>query len=305
MRQFKVSGLVAATYTPMHSDGSVWAEQIGPMVEHLSGSSVDGLYVCGSTGEGISLNGSERRLVAEGYVSAAEKYNLPVIVQVGHNSLFEARDLSRHAQEIGATAFSANAPSYFKVQDIPTLVDCMASIASAAPELPFYYYHIPHLTGAQVSMLEFLEMAADRIPNLAGIKYTAPTVHEYQACREWRDESMDVLWGSDEMLLSALAVGAEGAVGSTYNVAAPLYKRVMEAFAEGDLPRAREWMSRSINMIRTIYHYPFHSAMKAVLEMQGVACGQCRLPQQSVSAADVERLKQELDEIGFFDWSRG
>ena len=298
----ELSGLIAATYTPMLEDGSVNVDQVAPMVDHLRRSGVSGLYVCGSTGEGISLTGAERMMVAEAYVRSSGE--MPVVVQVGHNSLFEARDLAKHAQQIGADAISANAPSYFKITDVETLVSSMKEIAAAAPKLPFYYYHIPHLTGAAIDMLDFLEAASKSIPNLAGIKYTAPTAHEYQQCLEWQAGRYNVLWGSDEMLLSALAIGARGAVGSTYNFAAPLYRRVIEAFDAGNLAEAREHMSKAVQMIRTIYQYPFHSTAKAILKMQGVECGRCRLPQKGISAAQIDKLTNELTAIGFFDWSQ-
>lgn len=303
MTHYRMEGLIAATYTPMSPDGAINLDQIEPMVAHLVRQRVDGLYVCGSTGEGVSLTGEERRQVAEAYVVSAKKSHLPVVVQVGHNSLHEARDLARHAAEVGADCISANAPSYFKVTDAETLVECMEVIAGGAPDLPFYYYHIPVLTGTNVDVCRFLEVATDRIPNLVGVKYTAQTVHEYQACLEWRNGCHDILWGTDEMLLSALAVGARGAVGSTYNIAAPLYRRIIEAFDQGKVCDARELTSNAIQMVRTIYQYPFHSAMKAVLAMQGVECGACRLPQKCLEASQVEHLQAQLQEIGFFEWS--
>lgn len=295
-------GLVAATYTPMLPDGTVAYQQVGPMVDFLRRQQqVDGLYVCGSTGEGISLTVDERRDLASEFRRAAGE--LPVVVQVGHNSLREARRLAEHAASIEATAFSANAPSYFKVLDVETLVDCMQQIAEAAPALPFYYYHIPHLTGAQIDMLQFLRRAAERIPNLVGLKYTAPTLHEYRACVTHDNGKYDILWGSDEMLLPALSMGATGAVGSTYNVAGKVYQQLMASFDAGDLATAQRCQDQCNAMIRTIYQYPFHSAMKAVLRMLGLECGQCRLPQQPLAAENEQRLRDELREIGFFSWN--
>jgi N-acetylneuraminate lyase len=300
---FRLESLVAATYTPMHDDGRLRLEQTRPMVDRLIDDGVAGLYVCGSTGEGMSLTGVERRSVAKAFVEAASA-RVPVIVQVGHNSLAEAAELAAHAQEIGADVVSATAPSYFKVGSVESLVDCMAEIAAAAPELPFYYYHIPALTGAALDMVEFLRMAGEQIANLAGIKYTCPTVHEYQACLEFEDGRFDILWGCDEMLLSALTVGAKGAVGSTYNIAAPLYRRIIQAFTAGNLEQARREQLRSVQMIRTIYRFPFHSAMKEVMKMLGLDCGQCRLPQRRLADDQIAELRQSLQQIGFFDWAR-
>ncbi len=298
-----LNGLVAATYTPLNDDGDLRLEVIPEMVDHLLLQGVSGLYVCGSTGEGMSLSGVERRSIAEAYVTAAAG-RVPVIVQVGHNSLAEASQLAAHAQEIGADLVSATCPSYFKVSDVATLVDCMAKLASGAPDTPFYYYHIPVLTGSTLDVVEFLKQGGDRIPNLAGLKYTDSKLHEFQQCLELDDGRFDVVWGCDEMLLGALATGARAAIGSTYNIAASLYRRVVTAFADGDFDESRRLQSLSVNMIRTLNHFPFHPAMKAVLGMQGFNMGGCRLPQGRLSDSDADTLRSELQSIGFFEWSQ-
>lgn len=301
--EFRLKGLVAATYTPMDDEGRLVLDEVPAMVDRLIDEGVSGLYVCGSTGEGMSLTGAERHLVAEAFVDAAAQ-RVPVIIQVGHNSVPEAAELAAHALSIGADVVSATAPSYFKIGTVETLTECMAEIAAAAPNLPFYYYHIPALTGAALDMVRFLSYAGDRIANLVGLKYTCPTVHEYQMCREWKDGRFDILWGSDEMLLSALVVGAQGAIGSTYNIAAPLYRRIIEAFAAGDFDEASRLQLQSVTMIRTIYQFPFHPAMKEVLKMLGTDCGRCRLPQTRLSDEQTAELRQNLDRIGFFEWAR-
>lgn len=295
----KLEGLVAATYTPMHVDGRLNGSMIPALTEHLLGQGVAGLYVCGSTGEGVSLTTDERREVAEAFV-AASNGRLPVIVQIGHQSTAEARQLAEHAQAIGATAISANAPSYFSIDSAETLAQCMADVAAGAPELPFYYYHIPALTGVNINVPAFLEHAAVRIPNLAGVKYTAPTVDEYQQCLEWDGGRLDVLWGMDEMLLPALAVGARGAVGSTYNIMAPLYHQLLAAFEAGDLKAARTAQAQSIRIIRTLKGFPFHPAMKHALGLLGVPCGPCRLPQRLLTDDQKTALASALDQIDFY-----
>ncbi|MBT5020303.1 dihydrodipicolinate synthase family protein [Planctomicrobium sp.] len=303
MSKFRLQGLIAATYTPLNDNGSVNVSPIPAIVDLLISQGVNGLYVCGSTGEGMSLTSDERRQVSEAYVKAA-KGRVPVIVQVGHNSLAESRELARHAQEIGVDVTSATCPSYFKVGDVETLINCMAEVASGAPDLPFYYYHIPALTGSTLDMVKFLELAGERIPNLAGLKYTDTKLFEFQECLELNDGQFDVVWGCDEMLLGALATGSRAAIGSTYNVAAPLYQRIIDAFESGQIDEARRGQAMSVKMIRTINQFPFHSAMKAILGMQGISMGDCRLPQGRLTDEAVSKLKVELESIGFFDWSQ-
>jgi N-acetylneuraminate lyase len=296
-------GLVAATYTPFKPDGSLDLAAVPALVERLLADGVDGLYVCGSTGEGVSLSTPERKQVTEASIAAAAD-RVPVVVQVGHNSLAEARDLAAHAEAAGADATSAMPPSYFKPGSVAMLVECCAEIAAAAPTLPFYYYHIPVMTGVGLPMPEFLKLAAERIPNLAGLKYTASTIHEYQECVALDGGRFDVLYGFDELLLPALAVGAAGAVGSTYNIAAPLYRRVIDAFARGDIEAARNSQLKAVQMIGTIARYPFHPAMKVILGWLGTPVGAGRPPLPELSVGDQAALRAALDAIGFFEWAR-
>lgn len=299
----RLRGLVAATYTPFNPDRSLDLAAVPPLVERLLADGVSGLYVCGSTGEGVSLSTPERKRVTEAFIAAAAN-RVPVVVQVGHNSLAEACDLAAHAQAAGADATSAMPPSYFKPGSVAMLVECCAEIAAAAPKLPFYYYHIPVMTGVVVPMTTFLTEAAGRIPNLAGLKYTANTLHEYQECVALDGGRFDVLFGFDELLLPALAVGAAGAVGSTFNIAAPLYRRVIDAFARGDIDAARALQLQAVQMIATIARHPFHPAMKLILGWLGTPCGDCRPPQPTLSAADQATLRAALEASGFFQWAR-
>ncbi|MDE0904750.1 MAG: dihydrodipicolinate synthase family protein [Planctomycetota bacterium] len=303
MTETLLNGLIAATYTPMAADGSLLLDGIEAMTEQLLGEGVAGFYVCGSTGEGVSLSTSERKAVTAAFVRASAGRG-PVVVQVGHNSLAEACDLARHAQEVGATAVSAAATSYFKVDSTAMLVQCMGQIAGAAPDLPFYYYHIPLFTGVDVDLLEFLGRAGETIPNFAGVKYTTPRIDEFQACCELEKGRYEMLWGTDEMLLPAWSMGIHGAVGSTYNLAAPLYRRLIQAAEAGDLAEAKRLQMLSIDMIRTIGQFPFHPAMKRVMGSIGIECGPCRLPQRQLTDQESKKLLGDLERMGFYDWAR-
>ena len=293
------TGLFAATYTPLDNRGDLNLEPVALMVEWLLKRNVSGFYVCGSTGEGMSLTTDERCRVAEGYVRAVAG-RLPVFVQVGHNSLRDAQHLASHAQSIGANAVSATCPSYFKITNVPMLVDSMAQVASAAPDLPFYYYHIPALTGAKLDMVEFLTYAGSRIPNLAGIKFTSTEVHELQQCLRFDGGRYEMMWGCDEMLLSALAVGCRAAIGSTYNIASPLYHRIIAAYDEGRISDAAQLQAQAVDMVKMIYDYPFHSAMKAILNRLGFEVGQCRLPQAALNETQLAELKRRIDSMPLF-----
>ena len=299
----RYTGLIAATFTPMHDDGTLRLERVGPVVEFLHRSGIRAIYVVGSTGEGVSLSVRERREAAVAFVQAA-KGRMPVIVQVGHTSLVEARELAAHAQEIGADAVSAVPPFYFKPTSAANLADCMAQIAGGAPKLPFYYYHVPSITSVGLDLVDFIHIARKRMPTFAGIKYTAPTVHEYMACVEEAGDTLDIFWGVDEMMLCGLAAGAKGAVGSTYNYAAPVYHQIIKAFEGGRLDEARMWQVRSVEMIRRILSAGGLAAQKAVMQLIGQDCGPPRLPLTPLGKDEIEQMSSRLREIGYFEWGQ-
>ncbi|NLR78381.1 dihydrodipicolinate synthase family protein [Chitinophaga eiseniae] len=294
----RVQGLIAATFSTFNEDGSLNLSLVPGLVDSLVSQGIKGVFICGTNGEGPNLTTEERMAIVDAYVKAVNKRCL-VMVHVGHASIVEARRLAAHAQQAGADAISAVSAFYFKPGSARIMVDCMAEIAAAAPSLPFYYYHIPAITGVAVNPLEFLQLGESRIPNLAGIKYTAATLHEYQACLNYKDGKFDILFGYDELLLPALSVGAKGAIGSTYTFAAPLYLRVMELFNKGDIAAARELQYQAVKMIQCLgWHSPI-PAQKAIMKLLGRDLGPCRLPLQALGCAQVEEIDSYLREIGF------
>jgi N-acetylneuraminate lyase len=303
MKPEKITGLIAAGLSPLYADGSINLAQIPVLVDHLIGHQIAGIYICGSTGEGPLLTGEERKKVAEAYIQAASG-RIPTLVQVGHNSTEESCELAAHAAAAGADYLSACAPGYFKPTTVDSLVDCMAEIASAAPDKPFYYYHIPHLTGANLDMVEFLRQSQQRIPSLVGIKYSDVKLFEFQSCIAFDHGRYDILWGCDEMLLGALATGAKAAVGSTYNLAAPLYHEVIQAFNAGDMATAQRWMLRAVEVVYCINgrHGPLLPSIKHILGELGIECGASRLPIGGLDADAKTALIAELKSMGFFDW---
>ena len=299
-----LAGLVAAVHSPFRSDGSLHLAAVEAQAAHLLSHGIRVAFVGGSTGECHSLSLEERSQLARRWVEVARGTALGVVVHVGSNCLADARSLAAQAEALGAAAVSALSPSYFKPRDLDTLVACCADIAAAAPRTPFYFYDIPVLTGVSLPMPDFLDRAAGRIPTLAGLKFTSPDLMAYQLCLRAANGAFDVPYGVDEWLLAALALGARGAVGSTYNFAAPVYTRMLRAFADGDLEAARREQFRSVQLVRLLAGHGYMGASKAVMAMLGVDVGPARLPHARLSADQVAQLRGDLEALGFFDWIR-
>lgn len=295
----KIKGLLAAAFTAYNADGSVNLDYIPKLADHLYDQHLAGIFVCGTNGEGLSLAMDERKAIAEKYVQAVNK-RMKVIVHVGHTSISEAKTLAAHAQAIGADAISSVCAFYFKPASEDLLTVSLSEIAAAAPELPFYYYHIPHITGVNVNLETLIPKIAAAAPNFAGIKFTSPAIHEYQDGLQICADDYDMLYGFDELLLPALSVGAKGAIGSTYNYAAPIYLQVMRLFADKKNQQAQDIQYQAIKMIKLIGKYGPIPAQRAIMEMIGFDMGSARLPLGTLSATEKRELKSELEEAGFF-----
>jgi len=294
-------GLVAAPFTPFNPDLSVNFAAIPAYANLLRDNGVSAAFVCGTTGEGLSLTTEERQRVAECWMKCADE-RLRVIVHVGHNCLADARQLTAHASKIGAAAVGAFAPGFFKPRDHDELVDWCAAVAWAAPKLPFYYYHIPSMTGVSLPVAPFLAKAGHRIPSLTGIKFTYEDLDDYETCVGFENGRYDILFGRDELLLEGWSRRALGAVGSTYNYAAPLYLKLLAKLQAGDRAGARALQDKAIRMIAIcngigVTHL---AASKAVMGMLGVDCGPVRPPLRQPGAEQLALLRQRLEADDFF-----
>lgn len=291
-----------AAHTPFLSDGSLRLGVIEQQAAHFAQTGVQAVFVCGTTGESASLTVEERKTIAKTWFGVTRGTGLRIVVHVGSNSVTEAALLAAHAESCGAAAIAALSPSYFKPRSLEALIECCAQIAGAAPRTPFYFYDIPALTGVQFSMPEFLSRGAERIPNLAGLKFTNPDLKTYLQCLQLNGGRWDVPFGVDEHLLGALAMGARGAVGSGFNFAAPIYQRLLRAFERGDLTQARREQAHGGQLVDLLAGFGYLPAARAVMGMLGIPVGAPRLPHLPLTEEAEQLLRARLDQCGFFEW---
>jgi N-acetylneuraminate lyase len=296
-----IKGIMAAPFTPMHPDGSLNLAQIPAYYHLLKENNIAGAFICGSTGEGVSLTLAERKAVAEAWAAcAASDESFVLMTLLGGTSIADCIDLALHARQLGFDAVSFTAPFYFKPADVEMLAQTCITIAAAVPDMAFYYYHIPVLTGVGFPMYDLLQAVDGRADNFAGIKYTHEDFMDFLSCLHYQNGKYDMLWGRDENMLPALALGARGSVGSTFNYAAPLYHALMDAFAAGDLDMARQLQQQSIDMIRLLGKYGGIATGKAYMKLLGLDCGGFRMPVKNMDARQFERFAEEVESLGFY-----
>lgn len=300
MTKQHLKGLIAAPFTPMREDGTINTSIIPLYYKSLKVNGVTGAFICGSTGEGVSLSMDEKKAITEAWVNAArgdDHFN--IMLFLGGTCIADCIELARHAKDTGVYAISFTSPFYFKPANAAGLAAACLEVARTVPDMPFYYYHIPVLTGVHISMYDLLREVDGKIPNFAGIKYTHEDFMDFLSCLLFQNKKYDMLWGRDENMLSALVLGTQGAVGSTYNYAAPLYNKLIAAFEQNNLEEARSLQMQAINMIRLLGKYGGIATGKAFMKMIGLDCGGFRLPVKNMTAADFELFRKDVAALGF------
>lgn len=285
------SGAWPALVTPFTSEDTVNVAVLSDLAEFFVEKRAGGLYLCGSTGQGIFMSVDERKLVVEAALDQV-RGRIPVIVHVGSVALRDAVDLARHAHQAGADGISSIVPPLYR--DAQGLKAYFEALAASVPDLPF----LPYLFGGPSDAVQLMRELA-QIPNLAGTKYTGPNMYELNRIVELGSNRWSVFSGMDEQCLFAAMSGAGGNIGSTLNIMIGVYQGIRHAFERGDLADALDLQLRA-NKVTTVLHAAgFAGALREALSLLGFDCGQPRLPSGDLSAEQRDSLHAELEAVGF------
>lgn len=298
----RINGLINAPFTPFDENGEINLVPINAYAAMLAKNGIQGVFVNGSSGEGYMLTEQERMTLAEKWVEVSPK-GFKVIVHVGSTCVKMSHNLAAHAQKIGAWGIGAMASPFPKAGRIEELVKYCEEIACGAPKLPFYFYHIPALSGVFLPMLPFLKAVDGRIPNFAGIKYTYESLYEFNQCQLYANGKFEMLHGQDETILPALAMGdTKGGIGGTTNYNGRELVGIITAWQAGDLETARERQNFSQAVINVIVNYRGNIVGgKRIMKLIGLDLGKCRTPFQNMTDEEEASMKKELEAINFFE----
>ena len=297
MKIKKLKGLVAAAHTPFNPDGSVNLALIPKQAETLIKQKVTGVYISGTTGEGICCSIEERKAVFDAWVKAA-KGKLFLIAHIGALAMPDVKELGAYAVKCGMDATSIVPPNFFKPGSIKALVAYLKEALSTSTKLPFYYYHTS-MSGVTFDMQKFLEEADGEIKNLAGIKFNYPDLYMYQRCLRACGGKYDITWGIDEWFAGAVALGAQSAIGSTYNYSAGIYYKIWDAVKKGDLKKAEKGMKQVCDIVDILVQYGGVAGGKAMMAVWGLDMGGVRLPNVSLSDEAKADCVKRLKKIGY------
>jgi N-acetylneuraminate lyase len=296
---FKLTGILPALLTAFDNEGDVNLNAMRDLIEWHITQGVSGFYILGSTGEGMLLTEEERRAVAKAVVQQV-KGRVPVVVHVGAITTQAACALAAHAEEIGADATSSVPPFYYNVG--PEGVKQHYLRIARASSLPFYIYNIPGTTGVTVELNTVRELLA-LAPTVRGLKYTAFDFYTMRKFIELEGGRLNVVSGPDEMMIAGQAMGADGAIGTTENILPRLFVQAFNAFRAGDLATAQALQAKINWVVNIFLSFPQHSAVKEIMRLLGFNLGAGRSPLLPLTDQQRGRLREMLEEVGFFQFA--
>ncbi|XP_061182524.1 N-acetylneuraminate lyase-like [Saccostrea echinata] len=296
-KNFKVVGSVAAPFTPFHSNGDINYDKFGEYVEYLTNHHFQYAFVNGTLAEGMSMTLEERKKVAEAWMKAS-KGKLKIILHVGTSNIKDSQELAKHASTLGVEAIASLCPSFFKPANEEILVDCMCDIASAAPNVPFFYYCINFVTGIYLNPSKFLSLAKERIPNLVGLKHSSRELPNAYNCTLVDPKRFQVLMGTDSQFLPYFTLGIDVPVTAPYM--GTLFYKLKTAYDTGDVKTAEAIQARifELNNIRGDYGAGVEIAKAMFGIISGIDIGPVRLPITRLTVDKFNMLKKDLTAFG-------
>lgn len=286
----QLNGILPAIVTPLSVDGHFRADSFARLVDYFYKCGADGIYVCGQTGEGMMQSVAQRKVVAEEAVRNSPP-GKQVIIHTGAHSTDDAVELTRHASKLGVAAVSSLPPAgSYSVHEVQEYYRRLAS----ACDVPFLVYYFPDICPSIASADQIGELLT--IPGVVGLKFTDFDLYKMMLLKQ---RGAVIYSGRDEVLAAGLLMGADGGIGSTYNVAPDLYASLFRLSKAGEWDKAVALQQRINEMIRTILRFPLVPAIKQILTWSGIDCGHAIAPRRPLTPEETRNLRQAMDGIGW------
>ena len=284
-------GVIPAVLTVFDKEENIDEVGMRQLVSFLIEKGVNGLYLTGSTGEGFTMTSEERKKVVKIVIDETAG-RVPVVVHVGAIGTKISIDLAKHAESVGADGISSVPPFYWKFNE-NQIIKYYEDIANSC-SIPMIVYNVP-LVGL-LGMNAIKRLA--KIENVKGIKYTALSQYEITQIKDEVGEEFLVYSGADEMAMSGLIAGADGIVGSFYNIMPELFINIYDAVKNKDLDEAQRLQKQAVEVIMYALQLPsFYAGMKVILKWMGINAGYCRRPFENLTEEDEVKFKEGFKKL--------
>lgn len=286
----KMTGIYPALVVPYDAEGNVDTDKIQLLVEKLQKQGVDGFYVSGSTGESYLLRMEERKKVLEAVKEAADPKR-DIIANIGMLATEQSVELARHAQKVGVSAISAVPPFYFSftMEEYYRYYEDLAN----SVDVPVLVYNIPAMSGVKFSMGDLERFLSNE--KIIGFKHTTYDLFQLQRLI-WLHPEKTMFIGHDELFLSALSVGVEAGIGSTYNIMADRFVQMIRLFKENKMEEALKIQGEVNGVVEALCKVGVFKGIKEILRMQGLDCADCRKPFQPLKAEEKDLMRRTAEE---------
>jgi N-acetylneuraminate lyase len=287
----EMKGVIPALVTCFDERENFDPVRMRKTVRFLLEKGVHGLYLTGSTGECFLMTPGERKEVVETVIDEV-KGCVPVIVHIGAVSTRISSDLACHARKAGADAVSSVPPFYwnFSKEDI---IHYYEAVTDAA-ELPMFVYNVPLAGNLGTPLLQRLV----KIPGVSGIKFTLPAHHEILRIRQDLGPDFVIFSGVDEMAMSGLDYGADGLIGSFYNLIPEVFLKLYQASHQGDKKTALAMQKLANQVIYLALEYDYIGMLKQMMAWKGIDAGYARSPFYKYSISEMEIILQRFIALG-------
>lgn len=283
----QLRGVMAALLTPFDASEKLDTESLRRLVRFNINQGIDGLYVGGSTGEAFVQSIAEREQVLE-IVAEEAKGKLTLIAHVGTVSTHETQQLAQAASRYGFDAVSAVTPFYYPFS-FEEHCDHYRAVIDAANGLPMVVYNIPALSGVKLTLDQVDTLVT--LPGVGALKQTSGDLFQMEQIRR-ANPDLVLYNGYDEIFASGLMAGADGGIGSTYNIMGWRYLGIVRALQTGDIATAQRLQAQCNEVIDLLIKVGVFRGLKTVLHyMDVLAVPLCRKPFAPVAEKYLPELK--------------
>lgn len=288
------TGCATAIATPMNADGSINYEEFGRLIDFQIDNKIDGLVICGTTGESATMTDEEHlEVIRYGIKRAAGR--VPVIAGAGSNDTAYAIELSKEAEKAGADALLHVTPYYNKASQ-RGLVKHFTAIADSV-NIPIMLYNVPSRTGVNIAVDTYKELA--KHPNITAVKEASSSMDTVMQLSAYTD--LDIYSGNDDEALCCLALGGKGLISVTSNVAPKQKHDEIMLFLEGKHDEALAIQKKLLALDKAMFMDVNPIPVKEALNIMGFKAGECRLPLCSMTDEMISKLKSVMKPLGLVD----
>lgn len=286
-----LKGIFPALPTPFNQDGTLDLSRIPPLIEKLLAEGIDGFFICGTTGEGISLTAEEKILVIHETLGAIKDGRATIIAQVACCNYSDTLRVAQEAITLGVDALSILQPWFYHL-DNEAQFNYIKSIADAIRGFPLYLYNIPGHSGNNLSG-GIIARLIDSCGNIRGIKESG-SLDALNYWFEYQSERFQVICGMDNLVCESLRMGGKAIVAATANVQPRIFKRLYDAAMAGLWDEAANAQAQIDRYLPIIDNPNLIATVKESLTLKGFDAGYVRMPLRNLEPHEIEHVKQKL-----------